>query len=135
MVGYGNIGGAYYATEWTAAPSSTLAVCREHAQTGPHINDTGQVVGESLVGSTGHAVEWSGGSVIDLALFPSATNAINNAGQVVESPHRPEPSTLAVMLLGFVGLATRDIAAQEGATQRSPPSPLIDAPSRPRRRR
>jgi PEP-CTERM motif len=39
----------------------------------------------------------------------------------------PEPSTWALMLLGFAGLASRGIAGRERATLRSPPSPPIDA--------
>jgi uncharacterized membrane protein len=63
-----------------------------------------------------YATEWSGGSVINLGgvsgCFEGVANAINGAGQVVGSGQAvgcsagavPEPSTWAMMLLGFAGL-------------------------------
>jgi PEP-CTERM motif len=49
-----------------------------------------------------------GGSVIDLGGLPgdieSGANAINDAGEVVGYSAFPEPSTWAMMLLGFSGL-------------------------------
>jgi uncharacterized membrane protein len=74
------------------------------------------VVGESCGPAGCFATEWSGGSVIDLGALPGLTASvaynINNAGQVVgnsyiavpASPSVPEPSTWAMMLLGFAGL-------------------------------
>ena len=60
-----------------------------------------------------NATEWSGGSVINLDCLPFSTycaaNGINDAGQVVGESFTPapipEPSTWAMMLLGFAGLA------------------------------
>jgi hypothetical protein len=78
------------------------------------IDDIGQVVGyDSLGDGSLVAVEWSGGQVIDLwgvSGLPSQALDINDAGQVVGymtvpfTPGAPEPSTLAMMLLGFAGL-------------------------------
>jgi uncharacterized membrane protein len=76
------------------------------------INDAGQVVGYSEGGAT----EWSGGSVIYLGGVPGFTaslvaSSINEAGQAVgysfftPGPPIPEPSTWAMMLIGFAGLA------------------------------
>jgi uncharacterized membrane protein len=69
------------------------------------------VVGESSNGIDGFlAVEWSGGSVINLGSLPgfiSSADGINDAGQVVGVSFLmgvPEPSTWAMMLLGFAGL-------------------------------
>jgi probable HAF family extracellular repeat protein len=67
------------ATEWSnghvielgGLPGSTYSVAYS-------INDAGQAVGES---ASGHAIEWSGGSVIDLG--PGSAHGINDAGQVV----------------------------------------------------
>jgi uncharacterized membrane protein len=72
------------------------------------INDARQVVGS---GPGGGATEWSGGNVISLGGLPGSTNSmaegINDAGQVVgrSAFFVPEPSTWAMMLLGFAGLA------------------------------
>jgi probable HAF family extracellular repeat protein len=79
------------------------------------INKSGQVVGYSIVGAAGLqvATEWSNGRVINLGALPGfrASDAIgiNGAGQVVGSSSSsvaaaPEPSTWAMMLLGFAGL-------------------------------
>jgi probable HAF family extracellular repeat protein len=71
------------------------------------INDAGQVVGVSSDGA-GHSVatEWSNGQVINLGGPPGVAFGINDAGQVVgySSGVVPEPSTWAMMLLGFGGL-------------------------------
>jgi probable HAF family extracellular repeat protein len=78
------------------------------------INDAGQVVGGSLFSGSSRATEWSGGSIINLGGLPGAQfsepTGMNNAGQAVGSsefipPAVPEPSTWAMMLLGFAGLA------------------------------
>jgi PEP-CTERM motif len=55
------------------------------------------------------ATEWSGGSVINLGGLSGSMSSqalgINAAGQVVGySVPAPEPSTWAMMLLGFAGL-------------------------------
>jgi probable HAF family extracellular repeat protein len=75
------------------------------------INDSGQVVGFSVVDGVTYATEWSGGSVINLGSLPdaaySAATDINNAGQTVGESNGssvPEPSTWAMMLAGFAGL-------------------------------
>ena len=112
-VGVSGVGGVGAATEWSgggvinlgALPGSTSS-----AATG--INDAGQTVGYSGVGSD-DATEWSGGNVINLGGLPgsffSDALGINDAGQAVgysifPSPPAPEPSTWAMMLLGFAGL-------------------------------
>jgi probable HAF family extracellular repeat protein len=70
------------------------------------INDAGQAAGFNGL----DAVEWSGGSVINLEPLPGSTQSqaygINDAGQVVGLSIGviPEPSTWAMMLLGFAGL-------------------------------
>jgi uncharacterized membrane protein len=74
------------------------------------VNDAGQVVGVSIVGGVDYAVEWIVGTVINLGA-PSAfseANGINAAGLVVgESAGLtvPEPSTWAMIMLGFAGFA------------------------------
>jgi uncharacterized membrane protein len=75
------------------------------------------VAGYSLVlGGVGSATEWSGGNIIDLGGLSGFTESrafgINDRGQVVgfsfvgsmSVPVVPEPSTWALMLLGFAGL-------------------------------
>ena len=59
-----------------------------------------------------YATEWSDGRVIDLGGLPGSTDSyaygINDAGQAVGDSRLstvPEPSTWAMMLLGFAGLA------------------------------
>jgi probable HAF family extracellular repeat protein len=76
------------------------------------INDAGQVVGDSFDSfGRSHAIEWSGGKVINLGRLPSSLESfafgINDAGQVVgySSGIVPEPSTWAMVLFGFAGLA------------------------------
>jgi uncharacterized membrane protein len=73
------------------------------------INDAGQAVGLSLVGGVDCATEWSDGRVINLGGSQGTTFSeafsINDAGQAAgESASVPEPSTWAMMLLGFAGL-------------------------------
>jgi probable HAF family extracellular repeat protein len=75
------------------------------------INNAGQVVGYSLSPSISYATEWSGGGVINLGGLPGSTFnqtlTINDAGQSAgESsiPITPEPSSSAMLLLGFAGL-------------------------------
>jgi uncharacterized membrane protein len=52
--------------------------------------------------------EWNDGSATELALLPSGSSAvaygINDGGQAIGVTVVPEPSTWAMMLLGFVGL-------------------------------
>ena len=82
----------YHATEWSGGaainlgnlPGSTYSIA-----TG--INNVGQVVGYSEIGTTEVAMEWSGGQAFALPGPPgseySYANGINSAGQVVgESP-------------------------------------------------
>jgi uncharacterized membrane protein len=59
-----------------------------------------------------YATEWTGGGAINLGVLPGTTvsvaEGINDAGQVVGysfiAPPIPEPSTWAMLLLGFAGL-------------------------------
>ena len=73
------------------------------------INDSGQVVGASIVGGVEYATEWSGGSIINLGKLTgstfSAAYGINDAGQIVGIGTVPESSTWAMMLISFGGLA------------------------------
>jgi uncharacterized membrane protein len=77
------------------------------------VNDTGQVVGFSVVDGVTYAAEWSGDSIINLGLPDaaySAAESINDKGQIVGessefTPPVPETSTWAMMLFGFAGLA------------------------------
>jgi uncharacterized membrane protein len=69
------------------------------------------VVGISYINNTYYATEWSGGSSINLGALPGAALSvalgINDTGQVVgfSGIPAPEPSTWAMMLFGFAGLA------------------------------
>jgi probable HAF family extracellular repeat protein len=101
-----------HATEWSngsvidlgGLPGSTSSIAYS-------INDSGQVVGECLFANgSGIATEWSGGTIINLGSLLESLNStaydINNTGQVVgfnEFPAAPEPSTWAMILLGFAG--------------------------------
>lgn len=84
VVGDSIVGGIEYATEWSGGSVIHL----EAGASANAINDAGQVVGGSVIGGVVVATEWSGGgSVIDLGNLPGFTygrvNAINDAGQVV----------------------------------------------------
>jgi probable HAF family extracellular repeat protein len=102
------------ATEWSGGKVIDLGGLPGFADSFANsINDRGQVAGASLVGALEIATEWSGGKVIDLGTLPgfadSVANSINDRGQVVGYSNIartiPEPSTWAMMLLGFAGLA------------------------------
>jgi len=110
-VAVGESGG--HAAEWSGGsvidlgglPGSSLSEAES-------INDSGQVVEFSVVDGVTYATEWSGGSIINLGGLPGATfsgaESINNLGQVVGesdgSTVVPEPSTWAMMLVGYAGL-------------------------------
>jgi uncharacterized membrane protein len=110
--------GGLFPAEWSGGAVINLGDLPGSTESLPQsINDAGQVVGVSYydyyVGSNEYsdavATEWSGGVVIALGGLPGTieSNAfgINNAGQVVGfSSSLPEPSTWAMLLLGFVGL-------------------------------
>jgi hypothetical protein len=85
------------------------------------MNSTGDAVGSSRVNLQDVATEWTGGlggSIINLGGLPGSLNneayGINNEGQVVgwsQDPFVPppplpvpEPSTWAMLLIGFAGL-------------------------------
>jgi hypothetical protein len=102
-VGYSYGGGDPYATEWTGGSIVNLGVGEAFG-----INDAGQEVGYGVCavvgGYTGCAAEFSGGSTINLG--GSIAYGINDAGQAAGvSNFVPEPSTWALMLLGFAGLS------------------------------
>ena len=115
VVGWSIVGDYSYATEWIDGVPHSLGNlpgspdCEAYG-----INDVGQVVGSCDVGSFSHAVEWSSGKVtylgglggINGSIGDSVAYAINDAGQIVgqAEPGVPEPSTWALMLLGFAGL-------------------------------
>jgi probable HAF family extracellular repeat protein len=104
---------AGYAAEWSAGrvinlqglPGSSLSEAES-------INDSGQVVGFSVVDGVTYATEWSDGSSIKLGGLPGATfssaESINNLGQVTRESDGStvvrEPSTWAMMPVGFAGL-------------------------------
>ena len=88
-VGYSPGLALWTATEWSGGsvihlqnlPGATESLAYR-------INDAGQVVGLSFIGSDlVYATEWSGGSVINLGglpnTYPNVGNSINDAGQVV----------------------------------------------------
>jgi uncharacterized membrane protein len=114
-VGYSIVGRVQYATEWSGGHVINLGgLPGATASDALSINDAGQVVGYSYYYICGsnifYATEWSGGRVINLGGLPGFTYSqafsINDAGQVVGiSNGVPEPSTWAMMLLGFAGLA------------------------------
>ena len=112
VVGESIVGGLPYATEWSDGNVINLDFAGSLAN---GINNLGQVVGESNINGLGTATEWSDGSIISLGSLPGFTGssaaAINDAGQAVgisEFPAppatAPEPSTWAMMLIGFAGL-------------------------------
>jgi probable HAF family extracellular repeat protein len=109
-VGFSQVGGVQHAVEWSGGAVIDLGGLPGSTQSRAlGINDSGQVVGTS----DSVATEWSGGAVIDLGALAGAltseANAINGSGQIVgfitvPQPSIPEPSTWAMMLLGFAGL-------------------------------
>jgi uncharacterized membrane protein len=118
------------ATEWSGGSVINLSgevPGSKHPKSslGLGINDAGQIVGftGAGVGVKGDsATEWSDGNVINLGGLPGSTQSvaygINDVGQVVgysgtpiEPPPpppppmtAPEPSTWAMILIGFAGL-------------------------------
>ena len=113
-VGYSVLPHAIYATEWSDGKIINLGELPGSDDTSFafSINDRSQVVGNSEAVAT----EWSDGNVINLGgLMGSAGSyaySINDRGQVVgfsgvvppPPPGVPEPSTWAMMLVGFAGL-------------------------------
>ena len=106
-VGFSLVDGQAFATEWSGGKVIDLGGLPGSASSvAEGINDAGQVVGYSLVGGNIYATEWSGGSVITLGGYVnSVAIGINDAGQAVGySDLVPEPSTWAMMLVGFASL-------------------------------
>jgi probable HAF family extracellular repeat protein len=111
-VGWSFNGGAF-AAEWKGDAYTNLGGLHDFSSFAQGINDSGQVVGYS-VGEDFSATEWDGGSIVDLGSLPGSASAIawgiNIAGQAVgwsfgvAPPPAPEPSTWAMMLIGFAGL-------------------------------
>jgi probable HAF family extracellular repeat protein len=131
IVGYSVFKGYDEATEWSDRKMidlGRLPGTNDSAAFG--INDFGDVVGSSAIfkgccNSTFFATLWSDGAIINLDAaivdpphhsggFPQA-QGINDKGQIIVSlltqqwlltplPVAPEPSTWAMMLLGFLGL-------------------------------
>jgi uncharacterized membrane protein len=113
------VGTRQFATEWSHGHVINLGgLPGSGGSVAYSINDRGQAVGVSAFGGDFGVVliatEWSGGRVIDLGGLPGFTlseaNSINDAGQAVAfselgSGVIPEPSTWAMILLGFAGLA------------------------------
>src|SRR5437764_1170711 len=76
------VGPTSRAAEWRGGGVISLGGLPDSTGSGANaINDGGQAAGFSYHGNNYHAVEWSGGQVIDLG--PGESNAINDAGQVV----------------------------------------------------
>ena len=95
------------ATEWSDGNVIALGPGGSEALS---IDNAGQAVGVFYEGDRTYPVEWSGGTLIGLGNFAwnGAAYGINDAGQVVgyiNTGSVPEPSTWAMMLLGFAGLA------------------------------
>jgi probable HAF family extracellular repeat protein len=114
VVGYSFDRFAVYATEWSGGSVINLGgPAGSIVSTATGINDAGQTVGFSDYSAGGGALfatVWSGGSAIDLGTFPGSNVnlglGINDAGQVVgfsNASSVPEPSTWAMMLVGFAG--------------------------------
>jgi probable HAF family extracellular repeat protein len=116
VVGF-SIVGVIHAIEWSDGKVIDLSPPGSYASEATSINDRGQVAGYSLVlGGVGSATEWSGGKIIDLGglsgFTESAAWGINDRGLAVgysfvgsvSVPVVPEPSTWAMLLLGFAGL-------------------------------
>jgi probable HAF family extracellular repeat protein len=131
-VGYSIVGGNSYATEWSGIGGSIINLGgQEKADQiqAAAINDAGQVVGVEYHGFP-VATLWSGGRISSIGgnglEFPASTPygfalGINGIGDVVGDnlvirvrrtlgapgppTATPEPSTWAMMLLGFAGLA------------------------------
>src|SRR5208282_3032757 len=80
VVGVSEVGGSYYATEWSGGkiinlgglPGSTYS-------SASGINNAGQVVGVSEVGGSYYATEWSGGKIINLGGLPGRKDSFANA--------------------------------------------------------
>jgi probable HAF family extracellular repeat protein len=125
-----------FAAEWSDGNVIDLGGLPDsNASVGLSINDAGQVVGYSQFavggGDIDIATEWSDGNIINLGGLPGSTSsqalAINDAGQVVgvsagpTPPPVPEPSSWAMMLVGFAGLG---LAGWRAPGSRSPLSPV-----------
>jgi probable HAF family extracellular repeat protein len=99
-------GASSYAAEWSGGLATDLGSPPDAAHSVAYgINDEGLIVGDSEFGSTDRAVEWEDGSPIILGQdgLISVAQAINDNGVVVGG-ETPEPSTWAMMLVGFAGL-------------------------------
>jgi hypothetical protein len=124
-----------YATEWSDGSVIDLGGLSGFTfSEALGINSAGEVVGDSRVNLQDVATEWTGGlggSIINLRGLPDSLNnqasGINNDGQVVgwsQDPFvppptpAPEPSTWAMMLLGFAGLGYAGVSENEGAASR-----------------
>ena len=115
VVGWSDIGGLRHAVEWIGGAVVDLGGLPGSTQSEAYgVNDLGQVVGDSIVKGEDIATEWSGGAVIDLGAIAGAPSsvayAINDFGQIVGwTDPIPEPSTWAMLVIGFAGLgyATR----------------------------
>ncbi|HZZ23670.1 MAG TPA: PEP-CTERM sorting domain-containing protein [Roseiarcus sp.] len=116
VVGTSVVGGLSYAVEWSGGIITKLGGLPGSTESfATSINNVGQVVGFSdFVGGFEIATEWSDGSILNLGSLPlldfrtgSLAFGINDSGQVVGLSFliAPEPSTWAMMLVGFAGLA------------------------------
>jgi PEP-CTERM motif len=110
-VGVTNIGNQVLAIEWSHGKVIELGLSPSLSPTfADSINDAGQVAGYGYVGDVLYAAEWSDGNVINLG--PGIAYGINDAGEAVGYSNTPvtppvpvpEPSTWAMMLVGFAGL-------------------------------
>jgi uncharacterized membrane protein len=117
------VSGSEYAVEWNdGAVVSLLGLGHALA-----INNSGEVVGQTCDGNNCHAANWIDGVSTRFMDLPpgslSAAFALNADGQTVgfsqtPLPPIPEPSTWAMMLIGFAGLSFMGYLQ----TKRDPPA-------------
>jgi uncharacterized membrane protein len=130
VVGGSVVGSHQIATEWNDGAVINLGGLAGSTDSYAYgLNDSGDVVGWSLVSGQIYATEWTGDQVINLGALLGTTNSsyaygINDAGVVVGASAYnppfspvPEPSTWAMMLIGFAGLSYAGYRRPSGARE------------------
>jgi probable HAF family extracellular repeat protein len=107
------MGGVDHGFSYSSGAFTTLSIPGATDVMAFGVNDLGQIVGTYIAGGIDHGFLYSGGSYVTLD-DPGALNTfahgINNSGQIVGWTEGssvgavPEPSTWAMMLLGFAGI-------------------------------